>query len=73
MFNGLDAFNQNIGSWNTAAVTTMKICLWYALVFDQDIASWNTAAVTNMESMFNDATVFNQDINTSGIVGIPLQ
>ena len=46
------AFNQNIGSWNTAAVTNMACYVCHARAFNQDIGSWNTAAVTDMQSMF---------------------
>ena len=46
------AFNQNIGSWNTANVTNMSDMFHGASAFNQDIGSWNTANVTNMSDMF---------------------
>ena len=45
------AFNQDIGSWNTAQVTDMDIC-FFASAFNQDIGSWNTAQVTTMNICF---------------------
>ena len=66
MFNGALAFNKNIGSWDTAAVSTMAAMFWGASSFNQDIGSWNTSSVSDrfgMASMFRDAIAFNQDIS----------
>ena len=46
------AFNQDIGSWNTAQVTDMEYMFSYASAFNQDIGSWNTAQVTDMYECF---------------------
>ena len=59
---GDSAFNGDISSWNTAAVTSMKAMFSGARIFNQDLSSWNTAAVTSMSWMFQDAGAFNQDI-----------
>jgi surface protein len=70
MFVLATAFNQNIGSWNTAAVTNMAEMFAFATAFNQNIGGWNTAAVTNMNSMFLEATAFNQNIggwNTAAV------
>jgi len=57
-------FNQDISSWNTAAVTNMSYMFGYTSAFNQDISSWNTAAVTDMSFMFYHASTFNQDISS---------
>ena len=63
-FDGAYAFDQAIGIWNTAAVTSMAYMFFYATAFDKDIGNWDTAAVTDMSNMFESATAFNQDLQT---------
>ena len=67
MFESNNAFNQNIGSWNTQAVTNMRYMFDDCPTFNNggsnSIGSWNTSAVTQMTNMFFNATSFNQDIS----------
>ena len=66
MFREATAFNQDISSWNTAAVTNMSYMFSQATAFNKDISSWNTAAVSNMSYMFYGATAFDKPLTTSG-------
>ena len=72
MFNGAAAFNQAIGSWNTAQVTNMEYMFYDAAAFNQDIGSWNTAQVTDMDYMFNDATAWLARYTNCGSRQLPL-
>jgi gliding motility-associated-like protein len=66
MFRRCSSLNSpnNIGSWNTGAVTNMVRMFSGASAFNQNIGAWNTGAVTTMQEMFSGASVFNQNIGT---------
>ena len=62
MFRDAYAFNQNISSWNTAAVTNMMDMFRSATAFNQPLVhsgnTWNLGNVTSMDRMFAYATSF---------------
>jgi surface protein len=64
LFNGAEAFNQPIGSWDTSKVSDMTETFFYAVAFNQDISGWDTSQVTRMHRTFNMAYVFNHDIGS---------
>ena len=57
-------FNQNISSWDTSSVTTMKELFNDNTTFNRDISKWDTSSVTDMEGVFWGAGAFDQDIGS---------
>jgi surface protein len=70
MFEAALAFNQYIGNWNTAKVTSMYSMFSEASNFNQDIGNWNTSSVTDMRHMFYKVSSFNQDIGSWNISNV---
>mgnify|MGYP001281353435 CR=1 FL=1 len=57
MFNGADAFNQNIGNWaDMSSVTNENSMFKDAEAFNQDISNWDVSSVNNMSAMFARST-----------------
>ena len=66
--NAYRTFNDDISSWDTAAVTTFESMFRHAYSFNQDLDSWDVAAVTGQGSfqgfyqMFQGASDFDQEL-----------
>ena len=52
MFDGADAFNQDISNWDVSKVTNMAEMFASAQKFNQDISNWETSKVEDMDDMF---------------------
>jgi len=73
-FWGATDFNQDIGNWNTSALTDLEYGFAGASSFNQDISTkavtvgsstytaWDVSSVTDMYLAFSGATVFDQNI-----------
>ena len=57
MFYWNTTFNQDIGDWDTGAMTTMTNALRYTTQFDQDISDWNISGVTSFGDLMQGDTL----------------
>ncbi len=62
LFEGEDAFDEDISTWDVSDVTLMPLMFRRASSFNQDIGHWDVSNVTQMHFMFDGASAFNQDI-----------
>merc|ERR1712166_450289 len=63
LFNGAEAFNQDISAWDVSNVMYTTHMFYKAAAFNKDISTWDTSSVQNMYGLFRYATAFNQDIS----------
>lgn len=57
------SFNQDISTWDTSNVITMRWTFESAQSFNKDISNWDVSNVISMKQMFANADRFNQDLS----------
>jgi surface protein len=55
------AFNQDISTWDTGAVTSMSGMLQNATAFNQDISAWDVSQVGNFKKFMTGKTFSDYD------------
>ena len=63
MFEGANAFNQDISGWSTGSCQNMSYMFRNATLFNQNLNQWNVSSVTNMSYMFSSVNAFNSNLN----------
>ena len=48
MFSVLDAFNQDVGGWDTSRVTSLNGIFSEAAAFNQDVGGWDKSQATTL-------------------------
>ena len=65
MFEGAEAFNNKVASWDMSSAQDCSAMFKNTKVFNKWVDSWfngNSNAVTNMSSMFEGAEAFNNKV-----------
>lgn len=57
-------FNDAIGAWDVASVTTLAFTFWAAYAYNQPLDAWHVASVTTLQATFKHAWVFNQALDS---------
>lgn len=72
VFQGAEAFNQNVSDWDTSTLTEMSQLFLYATAFNNGCGAgvftcpltWNTSNITDMGGLFQGAEDFNQAVTS---------
>jgi surface protein len=66
MFDGAEAFDQNISSWDVSNIVNADSMFLNAKVFNSPLSHWRLSAALTTKRMFKGALLFNQTINSWG-------
>ena len=62
MFAFATKFNQDVSTWNTGKVYSMRGMFVSAGTFNQNLYQWNISKVVDMDYMFEYAELYNQNL-----------